>query len=144
RKTLGIVGESGCGKSVTAQSIMQIVPKPGRVVDGEIILYTGANGADRSTVRISDLAPQDPRMREIRGTTISLIFQEPMTSFSPVHTVGSQLAETIHLHHPEIKPGETREMVLKMMAHVGIANPERNFNAYPHQLSGGMRQRAMI
>jgi peptide/nickel transport system ATP-binding protein len=142
-KTLGVVGESGCGKSVTAQSIMQIVPKPGRIVNGEIIFYEERSDGVRSQVNIADLSPQDPYMRQIRGSQISMIFQEPMTSFSPVHTIGNQLVETILLHHPELKQ-EAPQMVLDMMDHVGIANPERNFTAYPYQLSGGMRQRAMI
>ena len=141
-KTLGVVGESGCGKSVTAQSIMQIVPKPGKIVDGEIILYPEPQTTE-SAIRITDLGPQSAEMRDIRGTQISMIFQEPMTSFSPVHTIGNQLAETIHLHQPNLKD-VSDEMVLEMMRHVGISNPERNISAYPYQLSGGMRQRAMI
>ncbi len=139
-KTLGVVGESGCGKSVTAQSIMQIVPKPGRIVSGEITLrYGGAS----EPVKITDLAPEDPQMRSIRGSVISLIFQEPMTSFSPVHTIGNQLTETIQLHQ-NVSPAVAKATVMDMMRYVGIANPERNYAAYPHQLSGGMRQRAMI
>jgi oligopeptide/dipeptide ABC transporter ATP-binding protein len=141
-KTLGVVGESGCGKSVTAQSIMQIVPKPGKIVDGEIILYPETGDVD-TAIRITDLDPQSRAMRDIRGSIISMIFQEPMTSFSPVHTIGNQLAETIHLHQPNLKDVSDKQ-VLEMMRHVGIANPERNISAYPYQLSGGMRQRAMI
>jgi len=141
-KTLGIVGESGCGKSVTAQSVMQLVPKPGKIVEGEIILYR-QEGAAYETIRITDLKPQSAEMRAIRGTVISMIFQEPMTSFSPVHTIGNQISETIRLHQPNLKRA-TGEMALEMMRHVGISNPEQNITAYPHQLSGGMRQRAMI
>jgi oligopeptide/dipeptide ABC transporter ATP-binding protein len=143
-RTLGVVGESGCGKSVTAQSILQIVPKPGKIIDGEITLYQDGENGEHSQVRISDLTAQDPRMRSIRGSLISMIFQEPMTSFSPVHTIGNQLAETIHLHQPDVSKEASTAAVLEMMRHVGMANPERNFSAYPHQLSGGMRQRAMI
>jgi peptide/nickel transport system ATP-binding protein len=142
-KTLGVVGESGCGKSVTAQSILQIVPKPGRIISGEITFYPAQAGADRTPIRITDLSPKDEKMRAIRGSMISMIFQEPMTSFSPVHTIGNQLAETIRLHQPNLE-NISDEKVLEMMRHVGIANPDRNIAAYPHQLSGGMRQRAMI
>ncbi|MCB0064690.1 MAG: ABC transporter ATP-binding protein [Caldilineaceae bacterium] len=142
-KTLGVVGESGCGKSVTAQSILQIVPKPGRIVSGAINLYVPDGDAGTKHIRITDLKPQSDQMRAIRGSLISMIFQEPMTSFSPVHTIGNQLAETIHLHQPNLD-SVSQEMVEEMMRHVGIANPERNREAYPHQLSGGMRQRAMI
>ena len=139
-KTTGVVGESGCGKSVTAQSIMQIVPKPGRIVGGEITLWPGAGAAP---VKITDLHSDSDEMRAIRGSAMGMIFQEPMSSFSPVHTIGDQLSETILLHQPVSKDA-AKGMVLEMMRHVGIANPERNFAAYPHQLSGGMRQRAMI
>ncbi|MEM7534546.1 MAG: ABC transporter ATP-binding protein [Chloroflexota bacterium] len=141
-KTLGVVGESGCGKSVTAQSIMQIVPKPGQIVEGEINLYL-EDESEQQQICITDHKPQSDQMRAIRGSAISMIFQEPMTSFSPVHSVGNQLAETIHLHQPELDH-ESRQMVIEMMARVGISNPEQNIDAYPHQLSGGMRQRAMI
>ncbi len=144
-KTLGVVGESGCGKSVTAQSILQIVPRPGRIIQGEITLYqiSGESGQQVTPVRITDLAPSSDRMRAIRGSTISMIFQEPMTSFSPVHTIGEQLAETIQIHH-EVSKESARQSAINMMRQVGISNPERNFDAYPHQLSGGMRQRSMI
>ena len=137
-RTLGIVGESGCGKSVLAQSILQIVPKPGRIVQGEIAFH-----APEGPIRITDLRPGDPRMRAIRGSRISIIFQEPMTSFSPVHTIGDQLAETVTLHQPDRKD-EAPSRVLDILDRVGIANPRRNARAFPHQLSGGMRQRAMI
>lgn len=141
-KTLGVVGESGCGKSVTAQSIMQIVPKPGQIVDGEITLYQ-QNDDGINAVRISALKPRSAEMRTIRGSAISMIFQEPMTSFSPVHTIGNQIGETIRLHQPNFRD-VSDEMVLEMMRQVGINNPETNIESYPHQLSGGMRQRAMI
>ena len=142
-KTLGVVGESGCGKSVTAQSILQIVPKPGRIESGEITYYPDNNAHGTEPIRITDLNPQSAAMRALRGSAISMIFQEPMTSFSPVHNIGNQLAETIRLHQPD-RLDQSDEMVLEMMRHVGISNPERNISAYPHQLSGGMRQRAMI
>ena len=141
-RTLGVVGESGCGKSVTAQSILQIVPKPGRIVQGQI-LFHGYDIDDAEPICISELKPDDPLMRDIRGSRISMIFQEPMTSFSPVHTIGNQLAETIELHLPEAKDS-AEERAIELMTHVGIANPVQNFKSYPYQLSGGMRQRAMI
>ena len=141
-RTLGVVGESGCGKSVTAQSILQIVPRPGRIESGDILLHIAESDLDE-TINITDLNPGDPLMRDIRGSRISMIFQEPMTSFSPVHTVGNQLEETIKLHQPE-RRDEASARVLDMLRRVGIANPERNVESYPHQLSGGMRQRAMI
>ena len=141
-KTLGVVGESGCGKSVTAQSILQIVPKPGRIVAGEILFHLQLEDF-AETIDITALAATDPLMRDIRGSRISMIFQEPMTSFSPVHTIGNQLAETVRLHQPH-RQDEANDMVQEMMQRVGIANPGQNHQAYPHQLSGGMRQRAMI
>ena len=138
-KTLGVVGESGCGKSVTAQSIMQIVPKPGRIVGGEIVLW---HGTGSTPVNITNLSSDSDAMRTIRGSAIGMIFQEPMSSFSPVHTIGNQLSETILLHQA-VSKDTAKGMVLEMMHHVGIPQPERNYEAYPHQLSGGMRQRAM-
>ncbi len=140
--TLGVVGESGCGKSVTAQSILQIVPKPGRIVHGRILLH-GQDGDKEDPICISDLRPDDPLMRDIRGSRIGMIFQEPMTSFSPVHTIGNQLMEALTLHLPEAK-AKAEARALELMTRVGIANPVQNFRSYPHQLSGGMRQRAMI
>lgn len=142
-KTLGVVGESGCGKSVTAQSILQIVPRPGRIVEGEITLYQMEKEQQATVVRITGLEPSGDQMRAIRGSAIGMIFQEPMTSFSPVHSIGEQLAETMRIHHAAGKAA-AKEAALNMMRQVGISNPERNFDAYPHQLSGGMRQRAMI
>lgn len=143
RRTLGVVGESGCGKSVTARSIMQIVDHPGRIVGGTIDLYPEPSSGLPERVRITDLKPMSAEMRDIRGTIISMIFQEPMSAFSPVHTVGSQLAESVLLHQ-DVSAATAREMVVSMMQRVGIPEPDRNYDAYPHQLSGGMRQRAMI
>ena len=138
-KTLGIVGESGCGKSVTARSILRIVERPGRIVSGSIVLR-------REGVRDTDLAQLDSggrEMRDIRGGDIALIFQEPMTSFSPVHTVGSQIVETIRLHQRVSKP-EARARAVEMLRRVGVPRPERRIDEYAFQLSGGLRQRAMI
>jgi len=139
RTTVGVIGESGCGKSVTAQSILQIVPDPGRIVEGEILLArTGADPID-----IAKLDPRGPKIRDIRGKEISMIFQEPMTSLSPVHTIGAQILEAVLLHTEKDKI-EARALVEDMINRVGISNPKQRFDEYPHQLSGGMRQRAMI
>ncbi|MCD6290003.1 MAG: ABC transporter ATP-binding protein [Anaerolineae bacterium] len=142
QQTLCIVGESGCGKSVTARSILQIVDPPGRIVEGEI-LYHRRNG---NTTEVLNLAAMDPRgqeIRAVRGKEISMIFQEPMTSLSPVHTIGNQIMEAILLHMP-VSKNEARDTAIDMLRRVGIPKPESRINDYPFQLSGGMRQRAMI
>jgi peptide/nickel transport system ATP-binding protein len=138
-KTLGIVGESGCGKSVTAQSILRIVEAPGRIVEGEILLTRPDGG-------VIDLVQQkaDGReMRAIRGDDIGLIFQEPMTSFSPVHTVGEQIVEAVLLHN-KVSRKEARQRAIEVLRSVGIPKPERRIDEYSFELSGGLRQRAMI
>ena len=132
-RTLGIVGESGCGKSVTALSILGLVPQPpGRIVSGEI-LFEGVNllGLDAAA------------MRELRGNHISMIFQEPMTSLNPAFTVGEQIAEVL-LRHRRLPPREAKERAIEMLARVRIPSPERRYHDHPHRLSGGMRQRVMI
>lgn len=142
-KTLGVVGESGCGKSVAAKSILQIVDKPGRVVDGEI-LYTSQPAVGQEIRR--DLLKMDAgsaEMRAIRGGEISMIFQEPMSSFSPIHTVGNQLIEAIQLH-TEMSDKEAQETALQWLRNVGIPNPTQRINEFPYRLSGGQCQRAMI
>jgi len=132
-KTLGLVGESGCGKSVTALSIMRLVPSPpGKIVGGEI-LYRGED-----LLKLNGAA-----MRKIRGNEISMIFQEPMTSLNPVFTIGNQIGEAIHLHQG-LGKRETREKTIEMLRLVKMADPESRVDDYPHQLSGGMRQRVMI
>jgi peptide/nickel transport system ATP-binding protein len=132
-ETLGVVGESGCGKSVTALSIMKLIPQPpGRIVEGEIS-YDGTN--------LVTLAPN--RMRKIRGKEISMIFQEPMTSLNPVFTVGEQIAEAIRLHEG-LGRRDAMAKTVDMLKLVHIPNAERRVKEYPHQLSGGMRQRIMI
>ena len=137
-EALGLIGESGCGKSVTAHSILRIVPTPGKLVGGAIQLHF-----DDHRVDLAQLKASGKEIRSIRGKEISMIFQEPMTSLSPVHTIGDQIREAIYLHRTQDKQ-EAQEIALDMLNRVGIANPTLRINAYPHQLSGGMRQRAMI
>ena len=137
-KTLGIVGESGCGKSVTARSILRIVERPGRIVGGSILLRR-----DGTEVNLTQLGPESAEIRQIRGGDIGLVFQEPMTSFSPVHTVGNQLIETIRLHQP-VSQEQARERAIVALRSVGIPKPERRIDEYAFELSGGLRQRAMI
>jgi oligopeptide/dipeptide ABC transporter ATP-binding protein len=132
-KTMGLVGESGCGKSVTALSVIQLLTKgTGRIVGGEI-LYEGENIA----------AFSEERMRTIRGNDISMIFQEPMTSLNPVFSVGEQIAEAVRIHQ-KLGRREARNRAVEMLRLVKIAEPEKRLNDYPHQMSGGMRQRVMI
>jgi peptide/nickel transport system ATP-binding protein len=137
-ETLGVVGESGCGKSVTAQSILQILPKNGRIVSGEVMLQK--NG---QVVNLAKLKTTGRAIRDIRGKEIAMMFQEPMTCLSPVHTIGNQIEEAIRLHRKATKK-EAREIAIEMLRKCGIPEPGNRVDAYPHQLSGGMRQRAMI
>jgi oligopeptide/dipeptide ABC transporter ATP-binding protein len=133
-KTLGIVGESGCGKSVTALSIMRLLPQPaGKILDGRI-LYRGTD--------IVRMAPAD--MRSLRGRHISMIFQEPMTALNPVHRIGRQIGEVFQLHDGTLDKTEIRDKSIEMLVRVGIPDPERRIREYSHQISGGMRQRVMI
>jgi oligopeptide/dipeptide ABC transporter ATP-binding protein len=131
-EVLGLVGESGCGKSVTALSLMRLVPPPGRVVAGQVLL------AGRDV-----LALPEREMREVRGAGLAMVFQEPMTSLNPVFTVGSQIAEAVRLHR-SVGRREAWERAVSLLGEVGIPEPARRARAYPHQLSGGMRQRVMI
>jgi peptide/nickel transport system ATP-binding protein len=142
-KTLGVVGESGCGKSVTSQAIMQIVPPPGKIVSGEIFFHRYRRDGSAERIEITDLDPRGPEIRGIRGNEIAKIFQEPMTSLSPVHTIGNQIMEAIILHQ-QVDKAEARDKAIDMLAHVGLPQPAQRVEYYPHQLSGGMRQRAMI
>jgi oligopeptide/dipeptide ABC transporter ATP-binding protein len=155
-RTLGIVGESGCGKSVTAQSILRIVPKPGKIVSGEIIYHrrrasangrlNGANGNGAGGDEAIDLTRLDPmgrQIRDIRGNEIAYIFQEPMASLSPVHTIGHQIVETIMLHQ-RVHRDQARVRAIEVLGHVGMVKPSETIDRYAHQLSGGQRQRAVI
>ena len=132
-RTLGIVGESGCGKSVLSLSIMRLVAHPGRIAAGRVLL----EGRDLAGL-------SNAEMRGVRGRDIGMIFQEPMTSLNPVHTVGFQITEGIRAHEPHASKAELRERGIAALARVRIPSPERRFDEYPHQLSGGMRQRVMI
>jgi peptide/nickel transport system ATP-binding protein len=145
RATLGIVGESGCGKSITARSILRIVDRPGRIVEGEIwFRRPGANGEPGGrAVDLAKLAPDSEEMRSIRGAEIALIFQEPMSSFSPVHTIGNQIIEAIRLHQDVDRRG-ARDRAIDMLRRVGVSSPEQRVDQLSNQLSGGLRQRAMI
>jgi oligopeptide/dipeptide ABC transporter ATP-binding protein len=139
--TLGVVGESGCGKSIMAMSIMRLFPQPpGRIVEGEINLY---NPTTQKTTNIAALDRFSPEMRKIRGGEIAIVFQEPMTSLNPLYRIGDQIAETIVLHQ-NVSNAEALERALTMLEKVQIAAPKQRLREYPHQLSGGMRQRIMI
>ena len=144
-EVLGVVGESGCGKSITAHSILRIIPQPGRIDSGQILLHPpGASGANETgVVDLAKLNPAGPEIRNIRGKDIAMIFQEPMSSFSPVHTIGSHITEAILLHQ-QVSSERAREMTIELLQLVGISGAEQRVDNYPHQFSGGMRQRAMI
>jgi oligopeptide/dipeptide ABC transporter ATP-binding protein len=146
-EALGVVGESGCGKSVTGQSILRIVPSPGEVVEGEITFYRYTEREDgtevQEAIELTALNPRGDEIRSIRGGEISMVFQEPMTSLSPVHTMGHQIMEAIILHQ-HVDEDEARRRAIDMLRRVGMPQPETNVDSYPHQLSGGMRQRGMI
>ena len=137
--TLGVIGESGCGKSMLAKSILQILPRTGRIAGGEVVLHP--QGAP--PVNLAALPARGRRMRGVRGKLISMIFQEPMTSLSPVHTVANQVSEVL-LQHVTKDKTEARRRTLEMLTRVKISNPRQRMHEYPHQLSGGIRQRVMI
>jgi oligopeptide/dipeptide ABC transporter ATP-binding protein len=153
-RVTGIVGESGCGKSVTMRAILQLIDEPGRIESGEILFECRTGAADRSrfeTVDLSKLPRHGARLRAIRGAEIALIPQEPMAAFSPVHTVGDQIIEAILLHQRQwrmnggkLRYQDAREIVVGLFRDVGISMPERRVDAYSWQLSGGLRQRVMI
>ncbi len=141
QKTLGVVGESGCGKSITAFSTMRLIPSPpGKIEHGQILFH---KNLESDPIDLTQLNPKGTQMRDIRGNDIAMIFQEPMTSLSPVHTVGNQISEAIMLHQNADKK-EARERAIDALNKVRLPRPDRQVDAYPHELSGGMRQRAMI
>ncbi len=165
-QTLGIIGESGCGKSVTAKAILHMVPKPGKITRGEILYYrrvrNNGTGEAIEQVNITQLDPDGDEIRKIRGGEIAMIFQEPMSSLTPVYTAGSHIGEAVTLHrlmplrkigdqmaetiraHRQVTKQEAREIAIEMLQRVGIPKPQQRVDAYPHQLSGGQRQRVMI
>ena len=138
-RILGLVGESGCGKSVTAYSILRLVQKPGKIVGGKITLAP-RNG---KPIDITALGEKSDMLYTLRGGLVSMVFQEPMTALSPVHTVGNQIAEAILLHQ-DVTPARARETAVEMLAKVGIPGAERRIHQYPFEMSGGMRQRVVV
>lgn len=136
--TLGIVGESGCGKSVTAHSIMQLLPKAGKITHGTIEYFS-----EEQPIEITSYKRNSREIREIRGQDISMIFQDPMSALNPVYTIGRQIAENLR-QHEKLGKTEQRQRVIEMLKELGIPEPERRYDEYPHQFSGGMRQRVMI
>ena len=136
---LGVIGESGCGKTVTAHSVLRITPRNGWIETGQIV-YRKKDGL---VIDIAKMDPTGDEIRQIRGGEVGIVFQEPMTSLSAVHTIGNQIIEGVRIHITKNKK-EAYEIALDMLSRVGIANPKQRMNEYPHQLSGGMRQRALI
>jgi len=141
-QVVGIVGESGCGKSVTIKSVLRIIQPPGRLVEGEI-LFNPDNGGGQGPIDLAKFDPNSKQMRAIRGKDIALIPQEPMAAFSPVHTIGNQIMEAILLHQPVTKK-EARQITIERLREVGVPSPQDRIDAYSWELSGGLRQRAMI
>ncbi len=143
-QVVGIVGESGCGKSMTAMSVMRLIPPPGQIVEGEILFHRPRHGsASTDVVDLTQFHPNDRQLREICGNQISMVFQEPMTALSPVRTVGKQITEAIRLHQ-QVGKAEAREIAAETLARVKMPNPSQRLDDYPFQLRGGMRQRAVI
>ncbi|MBN8881685.1 MAG: ABC transporter ATP-binding protein [Salana multivorans] len=139
RETVGVIGESGCGKSTMAHSLLRLIQEPGDIVDGTAVVRL-KDGTRRD---VFALEPDSDELRDIRGNEVAMIFQEPMASFSPVRTIGSQIGEMLQ-QHTDLDDDEIEERVVDLMRRVGISNPEQRFDQYPHEFSGGMRQRAMI
>jgi oligopeptide/dipeptide ABC transporter ATP-binding protein len=142
-KTLCLVGESGCGKSVTARAFLQIISKPGKIIAGSMLYHQKKPDGTTDVIDLAALDPKGQAIRAIRGKEISMIFQEPMTSLSVMHTIGNQIIETIRLHEP-VSKAAARKRAIDMLHLVGIPRPDEIVDEYPFRLSGGMRQRAMI
>ena len=142
-QVLGLAGESGCGKTVTAQSIMCIIPRPGRIEAGQILFHHSEGSSNNDVIDLAQLNPRGKRIRQIRGKEIAMVFQEPMSSFSPVYTIGNQIMEAILLHR-DVTKGEARAIGIELLDRVGIPNAAQRIDDYPFEFSGGMRQRAMI
>ncbi len=138
-ETIGIIGESGCGKSVTAHSILRTVQNPGKVLGGEILYNDGSGEVD-----LVKYGADSKEMRRLRGSEISMVFQEPMASLSPVYTIGAQMMEAVTVHQEKKDKKAAKELCMEMLKAVGMPNPEQKFKSYPHQMSGGQCQRAMI
>ncbi len=163
-ETLGVIGESGCGKSITAKAVMQMVPKPGKITGGEILYYQRDKYDPQKpteVINITKLDPDGDAIRKIRGGEFAMIFQEPMSSLTPVYTTGTLIGEALHLHrmipktvgqqmvqnitaYRPVTKEEAREISIEMLQKVGIPKPHERVDAYPHQLSGGQRQRVMV
>ncbi len=139
-KTLGIVGESGCGKSVTAHSILQLLPGNGGIVDGKILFAPAADGPVQELHRMKRSGRE---IRAVRGQKIAMIFQDPQMSLNPVYTIGSQIMENLKLHE-DVPKAEAKVRILRLLSQLGIPEPEQRYREYPHQFSGGMKQRVMI
>jgi oligopeptide/dipeptide ABC transporter ATP-binding protein len=145
-QTLGVLGESGCGKSVTGYSVLRLVRPPGKIVGGEIVFHRQETNGVSQQSSVVDLVKLDPfgrEIRQLRGTEIAMVFQEPMTSLDPVYTIGDQLIEAVIYHRDDSKQA-ARLLAIDMLRRVGLSQPEQAVDKYPHQLSGGMRQRVMI
>lgn len=138
-ETIGIIGESGCGKSVTAHSILRTVQNPGKVLGGQILYDDGSGPVD-----LVSYGSDSRQMRRLRGRDISMVFQEPMASLSPVYTIGAQMMEAVMVHQEKRDKRAAKELCMEMLRAVGMPNPEQKFKSYPHQMSGGQCQRAMI
>ena len=141
RTTVGVVGESGCGKSVTARALLNIVQPPGRIDGGQVLFH---DDAAAEPLDLLSMAPKGAAIRHFRGKRLAMIFQDPMTCLSPVHTVGNQIAESIRIHDRGVSPREARQRAVALLTEVGIPNPAGHLDSYSFELSGGMRQRALM
>lgn len=142
RTTVGVVGESGCGKSVTARALLNIVQPPGRIDGGQVLFHDAAGGGE--PLDLLSMAPKSAAIRRFRGKRIAMIFQDPMTCLSPVHTIGNQIAESIRIHDRSVSARAARRRAVALLAEVGIPNPAGHLDSYSFELSGGMRQRALM